>query len=119
MLGNTLALTIGGNPFTLVKINQDSYSSEYLFRDTDAEYRARVRHTKAGGKNGDVVKDRHNFELTVTHYATPTTDRRVQKVYYVIEQVESDLDVDVATAAFALATASSSAFLESLMGWES
>lgn len=117
MLGNTLAITVGGTPYTLIKINQDSYASEYLCRESDEELTARIRHSKVS--RGGVTYDRHNFELSHKIYATPTTDEVNRKVYYVFEQSSKDLSIALPSAAFTLALASTAALLTSLSNWES
>lgn len=119
MLGNTLTITVAGTPVSMVKINQDGYASEYLFRDTLSEYRARIRHTQTSAKNGGVKYDRHNLEVVQTIFKTDTTDEYYRKFYFVLEALPSDNDVELADAVCDLAIASTDAFLESLIGWES
>lgn len=117
MLGNTIAITVDGDPFTLTKINQDSYSSEYLYRDAVEEFTVKVRHqevTKAG-----VTYDRHNFELRHKIFATSTVPEKDRLMYYVMEQQPHDLNIFLPLAAMNLATATSGAFLTSLTKWES
>lgn len=117
MLGNTLALTIGGEAYTLTKINQDGYASEYLFKDSGEEVTARIRHTKVS--KGGVSYDRHNFELRQKIYADVSTPEQNRLFYFVIEQSTNDVDVSIASAACTLALASTAAFLNSLQKWES
>lgn len=117
MLGNTLALTIGGDPYTLTKINQDGYASEYLFKDSGEEVVAKIRHTKV--TKAGVVYHRHNFELRQLVFATPTTDEESRLTYFVIEQRSNDVSIDIPMAGFAMAIATSGAFLTSLQKWES
>jgi len=119
MLGNTLALPVGAGTVTLVKINQDSYSSEYLFRDATSQYRARIRHTKTAAKNGRPSYDRHNFEVVQTIFASGETAEYERKFYFVAEHLPSDTSVALVDAVADLSIATANAFPTSLFGWES
>lgn len=118
MFGNTLVLTIGGVATTMVKINQDSYASEYLFRDATSEVRARIRHTRSSNKNSP-KRDRHNFEVVRTIFADGVDPEETQKAYFVMEQDPSDLSIALMSSIATWALASSGANLVSLVGWES
>lgn len=119
MLGNTLVLPQIDGDITLVKINQDSYSSEYLFRDATSQYRARIRHTKTAARNGRPAYDRHNFEVVQTIFASGEVAEYERKFYFVIEHLPNDTSVALADAVSDLSIATSDAFLKSLLGWES
>lgn len=119
MLGNTLTLPVTGGDIVMIKVNQDKYSSEYMFRNTVHEYRARIRHTKTTATNGQVSYDRHNFEVVQTVFATSTVPEFHRKFYYVIEQLPSDTSKEPSEACCDFSVATSSAFLVSLLGWES
>jgi len=121
MLGNTLVLPQAGGDITMVKINQDGYSSEYLFRNSTDQYRAKIRHTKtnANAATGRAAYDRHNFEVVRTTFAVGDVAEFDRKFYFVIEHVPGDTSVALADAVADLAIATSNAFLNSLMGWES
>jgi hypothetical protein len=70
---------------TLVKINQDKYSSEYRFNDGSVEIFARIRHSTFNSKPLGRPVDRHNVEITHrTISAAPTPDI-VFKTYAVME----------------------------------
>jgi len=118
MLANTLVLTIGGVATTLTRINQDSYSSEYLFKDSVSSVVMRIRHTKTKA-NGLPSRDRHNVEVVQTVFADVDTAEIVRKTYFVIEVAPNDVSKDLPTALFNLALASTGALLSSLLGWES
>jgi hypothetical protein len=117
MLGNTLTVTIGGAPVVLTKINQDSYASEYLYRDSDEEFTARIRHTKVS--KGGVSYDRHNFELRHKVFATSSAAEINRLTYFVIEQFANDMTIDLPMGCFSFAVATSGSFLTSLSKWES
>lgn len=119
MLSNTLVLPQAGGNITLVKINQDAYSSEYLFRDATSQYRAKIRHSTTSPRNGRPAYDRHNCEVTQTIFASGDVAEYERKFYFVIEHLPSDTSFALADAVCDLAIATSDAFLTSLMGWES
>jgi hypothetical protein len=119
MLGNTLVLPQVGGDITLVKINQDAYSSEYMFKNSTSEYRARIRHNKTSASNGRPSYDRHNFEVVQTIFAAGDVAEYQRKFYFVWEVLPSETSKDLADAVADLAIASSGAFLTSMLGWES
>lgn len=118
MFSNTIALTVGGVGKTLTKINQDSYASEYLLRDTLDSYRLRIRHSLAK-RNATASVDRHNVEIVHTIYATTTVAEKVRKVYLVFELDTSDNMTDLVAALGAWLAASTNAAITSLANWES
>lgn len=119
MLGNTLVLPQVGGDITLVKINQDAYSSEYMFKNSTSEYRAKIRHTKTASKNGIPEKDRHNFEIVQKIFAAGDVAEYERKFYFVWEILPSEVSKDLPDAVADLMIATSGAFLTSLLGWES
>lgn len=119
MLGNTLVLPLSSGDVTLVKVNQDNYSSEYLFRNATSQYRARIRHTVTAAKNGRPAYDRHNFEVVQTIFASGEVAEYERKFYFVIEQLPSDTSVVLGDGVADLSIATANAFLNSLIGWES
>jgi len=120
MLGNTLTLPQAGGDKVLIKINQDSYSSEYLLRSSTDEYRARIRHSKAAANNGRAYEaDRHNFEVVQTVFEAAGVPQYERKFYFVIETKPGDTATALADAVADLMILSTNAFLASLNGWES
>lgn len=122
MLGDTLVFTLGGTggtARTLNKINQDGYASEYLYRSSTDEIRARVRHTRESVRAGKPVMERHNVELTQTVFATPVAPEFVRQTYVVFRnQIGDDLalNTDVSEALVYFLTGAN---LLKLAGWES
>jgi len=119
MLGNTLVLPQVGGNITLIKINQDNYSSEYLFKDANTQYNAKIRHSRTKATALRPSYDRHNFEVVQTVYATGGNPEFQRKFYFVLEALASDTNVILADAVSDLAIATSNAFLVSLLAWES
>lgn len=119
MFGNTLTLTIGGTPTVMVKVREQDYSSEYLFRDATQQFVAKIRHSRTKASTLSAAKDRHNFEVVQTIFATLSTAEIQRKFYFVQEQAASDTDVSLADSVCDWAIASSNANLTSMLGWES
>lgn len=117
MFGNTLTMAAGGGNVVLTRVNQDNYSSEYLYRSSTEQWRMRIRHTTV--RKGSTSRDRHNVELVQTVFATPTAAEIVRTAYFVFEQAQNDVSIDVPETLFEYAIATSSAFLTSLAKWES
>lgn len=120
MLGDTIVLPVGAINVTCKKINQDAYSSEYMFRSSENQYIVRIRHSKSGKDgNGSVVKDRHNLEIVETVFATATAAEFTRKVYIVWEHLPSDTHIANIDALADMLLATSNALVTALHGWES
>lgn len=113
-----MLITIAGNAKNLNKINQDGYGSEYLLRETLQEIRAKVRHSTTKPDANGVAYDRHNFEVTITVFATDTVPEYHDKFYFVMERKASQTDVDMPDAVADLMIASTDAFLVKLNTWQ-
>lgn len=114
----TQAVDFGGGSKTLVKINQDTYSSEYYLRESTAEYRMKIRHTKS--TSGGQALDRHNVEITKVTFAVPNTSPEyIQKAYFVFEAPPGYIAVGPMAGLCAWATASTNEALTNLVGWQS
>lgn len=119
MLGDTFVLPQVGGDITLKKINQDGYSSEYLFRDATNQYRVRIRHTKTNATSTRPSYDRHNVEVVQTIFAAGDVAEYERKFYFVLELKPGDTSVALADAMADKVIASSNALLVALVGWES
>lgn len=95
MFADPITITVNAVAKSLVKINQDSYGSEYFLRETTQEFRLKIRNTTFTPKGGRVT-DRHNVEFTNVVYGTETVPQKVRKAYSVFEHERSDTDVLVA-----------------------
>lgn len=86
MFGDTVSFSYDSIPvITLSKINQDGYSSEYLFRDSQTELRLKIRHSKESLKPGQSKAiERHNCLLSVTKFATATTSELYADMSYTL-----------------------------------
>jgi hypothetical protein len=119
MIADPLVVTIAGAAKSLNKINQDSYGSEYLLRESLKEYRAKVRHSTTKADSFGQSYDRHNFELTIKTFATSTVPENVQTFYFVMHALPGNSDVELADAVADLMIASTDAFLKQLVAWQS
>lgn len=120
MLGNTFVLPQVGGNITLQLINQDGYSSEYLFKDATGSYRLRIRHTKTSPTaSRPAAYDRHNLEVVQTIFAAGAVPEYERKFYFVIEHLPSDTSVALHDAVADKIIETSNALLTGLFGWNS
>lgn len=112
-----IAVTVNAIAKSLVRINQDGYSSEYFLREATQEFTVKIRNTSFT-RNGQTI-DRHNVELTQTVYATATVPALVRKAYSVIENSRSDSPGEAVYIGKALADFMSTANLTKLINRES
>lgn len=80
MLANTLTLTVAGatgSPFTLTRVNQDNYGSEYKFLDAIQSIRLKIRHStdtvKANLAAGIAATSFNRHNATIEHVIFATT----------------------------------------------
>lgn len=114
-----LALTGIGN-VTVVRINQDQYASEYLFKDATHQVRLRIRHSKVTDKKREQIYDRHNVEIERTIFAAGAVAEYLQRTYMVWETLPSDSSQATAGAlAGWMQSTTPKANLAGLVAWES
>lgn len=94
MFADPLTITVNSVAKAMVKINQDSYSSEYLLREATQEWRLKIRHSSSLDKLTGKTVDRHNVEFTQTVYATGAVAQIVRKVYLVATNNRDDTVAD-------------------------
>jgi len=117
MLGNTLVINDGSSR-TLVKINQDGYSSEYYLRTPTTIYRCFIRHSRTKATATAPSYDRHNVEFVKTTLAVGANPETYQRFYFVDERLPGDTDVTLGDAVADLAIATSNSFLNDIAGWQ-
>jgi len=93
MFADPITITVNSVAKALVRINQDTYGSEYFLREATQEWRLKIRNTSYTNASKQLV-DRHNFEFVNTVYATSTVPSLVRKIYSVFENVRSDTAAD-------------------------
>lgn len=116
---DSLTITINSVAKTLVRINQDGYSSEYFLRESTGEYRLKIRNASFVSKSTQSTTDRHNVEFTQTVYATATTPSIVRKVYSVIEVGRTDAVTDPLNFTLGFVAFFTSANITKLLNYES
>lgn len=118
MFADPITITVNAVAKSLVKINQDSYGSEYFLREATQEFRLRIRNTTFTPKGGRIT-DRHNVEFTNVVYATETVASKTRKAYSVFEHERSDTDTLVAKGFVGHAGFLTEANINKLLNYES
>ncbi|DAD51781.1 coat protein [ssRNA phage Gerhypos.1_27] len=125
MFSDTITFTDlhGTTDYTLTRINQDGYSSEYLLRQSTYDMRLTIKNISYTDKKSGVVYDRHTVQLTETTYAVaPATRNVVRKSYLVFEVAQGDTVASAVEVALGLANfcaASTGANLLKMANFES
>lgn len=116
----SITITIATVPYVLNKINQDSYGSEFSFRDSSQVIGMRIRHSKYNDKaRGSVTVERHNVELKQTLFAaSPSTVDTVRKAYLVFENDFRDDVAEVGDSVEGLIDFLTDANIDKLLAWE-
>lgn len=114
MFGTSITLPHSGGNIVCGKINQDGYTGEYRLRSATQQVSFTVRHTTT--KTG---LDRHNVEVIQQVYATGETAEVRRKVYIVMEQAPSDMDITLVDALCDWLIASAGANSTLLLQWGS
>lgn len=123
MLGETLTLTLdgtGGTPVVLSRINQDSYSAEYLKKGALSEHRVNIKHSKDTVKAGTQPFDRHVVKFE--EYVYPTVAKPLgvlRTITLIIRNDPSDTESAVTDLGEALTFWATDVNLTKLFGWES
>ncbi len=113
-----ITVTINAVAKTLVKINQDKYSSEYFRRETDREFTLRIQQ-KSINSNGRKL-DRHSVELTETIYPTEALPEGIfRKSYVVIDNLRTDAGTDLGKTVVGLMGFITEANVAKLVNYES
>lgn len=120
MFADPAVVTINTVAKSLVRINQDKYSSEYLLRSSTEEHRLFIRNTSYYDKTRGVNIDRHNVEIIHTVFpVAPSTLSTRRKVYTVVENQQGDTLTDPRNVALGLYAFLTSANIDKLMNSES
>lgn len=121
MFADTITITINSVAKVLTRVNQDGYSSEYLLRGADDEFRLKIRNTNYVDKTrGGASVDRHTCELIQTVFpVAPVTTPTIRKAYSVFENdridgVTAPLNFDLGFIAFF-----TSGNITKMINWES
>ncbi len=118
MFADPITITVNSVAKALVRINQDTYGSEYLLREATQEWRLKIRNTSYTNAAGQLV-DRHNFEFVNTVYATSTVPTIVRKIYSVFENNRSDTSADPLNAFVGFVAFMTSGNIQKALNYES
>lgn len=121
MFSETITFTINAVARTLTRINQDKYSSEYLLKTPNEEFRANIRNTSYVDKTrAGTVVDRHNVQLIHSVYpAVAGQPNLVRKAYIVVENDSRDTITDPAKFDAGFVGFLTEANFTKLINWES
>jgi hypothetical protein len=101
MFSDTLTIAHDAGDLVYNKINQDAYSSEYLFRDGLVECRLKIRNTSFKDKaRGNLRVDRHNVELTGIIWKTAEMSYDIMRKAYAVIEIDSNDDAGEANGFF-------------------
>jgi hypothetical protein len=73
MFANTLDIVVGSNTYTLRRLNQDDFGSEYRFTNGERALSMKIRHSTDKVDGDGLVMKRHNVFLEHIVYPSPTT----------------------------------------------
>lgn len=121
MFADPIVVTINAVAKNLVRINQDSYGSEYLLRETTGEIRLKLRNTTYSDKaRAGKVIHRHTAELVQTVFpVAPSTVSVVRKAYTVLENESTEAVTDALNFDLGFVSWLSSANITKLINFES
>lgn len=123
MFADPQTITINSVAYSLVKVNQDGYSSNYLLRSSTDQYAFRIENKTYTDKKRGVLIDRHTIELVQTIFpVAPSTLSTIRKTYTVIENQQGDSLAGptlMSGGLFAWLTASNLANITKLLNFES
>lgn len=121
MFSDTITITINAVAKVLIRVNQDSYGSEYFLRESTGQFRLKLRNTTYVDKTrGGLKVDRHNIELVETQFAVaPATQPTVRKYYSVLENDQTDIVASSAKFAAGVTGFQTEANFTKLINWES
>jgi hypothetical protein len=116
-IANPLVLNYNAGTKSLVKINQDSFGSEYYLREATQDFRVKIRHSKEAPNASKIVMERHNVELTQTIFGTAGDPDVVIQVYAVIRNAKTSTAADVAKLGDALSDFLDNTHFQDLTNW--
>lgn len=118
MFADPITITVNSVAKALVRINQDSFGSEYFLREAAQEWRLKIRNTSYTNSAGQLI-DRHNFEFVNTVYATTLVASTQRKIYSVFENLRSDTSAEPLQAFVGFVGFMTSANLQKALNYES
>jgi hypothetical protein len=123
MFADPQTVTVNAVARTLIRINQDQYSSEWLLRSNLDEFRMYIRNSTRTDKSRGVAIDRHNIELRWTIFpVAPATRSFIRRTTITVENEQGDTLTDPVGVAVGLCnylSASSGANVTKMVNFES
>jgi hypothetical protein len=123
MFADPQTVTVNAVALTLIRINQDQYSSEWLLRSNLDEFRMYIRNSTRTDKARGVAIDRHNIELRWTIFpVAPATRSFIRRTTITVENEQGDTLTDPVGVAVGLCnylSASSGANVTKMVNFES
>jgi hypothetical protein len=123
MFADPQTVTVNAVARTLIRINQDQYSSEWLLRSNLDEFRMYIRNSTRTDKTRGVAIDRHNIELRWTIFpVAPATRSFIRRTTITVENEQGDTLTDPVGVAVGLCnylSASSGANVTKMVNFES
>lgn len=117
-ISNPLVITVGVDSKSLVRINQDNYGSEYYLRETDGDFRIRIRHSSESPQKNGQVFERHNVELTRTVFSTVVgSPDEVIQCYVVLRNLKQSDVTDIENIGVALSGFLTATHFGDLVAW--
>lgn len=100
------------------RIKEQDNASVFRVQNSVSRSVLQVRHTVVSAKGSEPAKDRHNVELVKTTFASGAVAEYSEKVYFVMENIQSSTSVEMANALCTWLTATANANLTKLVGWQ-
>lgn len=99
------------------RIKEQDNASVYRVSNSTSRTVLQIRHTVVSAKGSEPAKDRHNVELVRTTFASGAVAEYSEKVYFVMENIQSSTSVEMGNALANWLIASTNANLTKLVGW--
>lgn len=117
-IANPLVIAYDGSNKSFVRINQDSFGSEYYLREATQDFRMKIRHLVESPRADKTVFERHNCELTYTLFSTdPTVPDLVEQIYFVLRNRKQDPAATVAKLGDMMTAFMTNTHFQDLVSW--
>ncbi len=123
MFDNTLSINIGteADPIdiSVVRVNQDGYSSEYRLKEADRDYVFQIRHAAEKNRVKGQIMERHN--VTITMNEAPSTLYPQGRTFqsYAVIRVPAGTPADEAAGLAFGVNSWTNTVVSRLLNWES
>jgi hypothetical protein len=118
MLGETFVLPRSSGSVTLVRINQDGFTTLYRFNDSTKKIEVTVRHIVGQDRLRKTPVDIHTLEVVETVYQVGDVAEYERRDYLTFRRKASDTSIENVDAICDYLIASANSKLISIMNWE-